>query len=76
MREMKTITFKADAQVIESARARARAENTTLSAQFRAWLSAYACPRDTEAAMAVIDKIATYVNTGGSKLTRDDANKR
>lgn len=38
---MKNITLSADDDLIEAARARARAEHTTLNDQFRRWLSDY-----------------------------------
>jgi len=39
---MKNITLSADEKLIEAARARARAEHTTLNELFRQWLEAYA----------------------------------
>lgn len=39
---MKNITLSADETLIEAARAKARAEQTTLNEQFRRWLAAYA----------------------------------
>ena len=39
---MKNVTLSADEQLIEAARKRARAENTTLNEQFRRWLADYA----------------------------------
>lgn len=39
---MKNITLSAEAHLIEAARARAQAENTTLNEQFRCWLADYA----------------------------------
>jgi hypothetical protein len=39
---MKNITLSADESLIEAARERARAENTTLNEQFRRWLAGYA----------------------------------
>ncbi len=38
---MKRITFRADEELIEAARARARAEHTTLSREFGVWFKAY-----------------------------------
>jgi hypothetical protein len=43
---MKNITLSAEEQLIEAARARARAENTTLNDQFRRWLAEYAHARE------------------------------
>ncbi len=39
---MKNITLSADEALIEAARARARAEKSTLNEQFRIWLAQYA----------------------------------
>jgi hypothetical protein len=39
---MKNITLSADESLIEAARERARAEQTTLNEQVRRWLAAYA----------------------------------
>jgi len=39
---MKNITLSADEKWIEAARERARAEHTTLNAEFRRWLQDYA----------------------------------
>ena len=39
---MKNITLSADEALIEAARARAQAEQTTLNEQFRRWLASYA----------------------------------
>lgn len=38
---MKNITLSADDKLIEAARERARAEQTTLNEQFRRWLANY-----------------------------------
>jgi hypothetical protein len=43
---MKNITLSAEESLIEAARARARAEQTTLNEQFRRWLAAYAQTRE------------------------------
>jgi hypothetical protein len=42
---MKNITLSADESLIEAARSRARAEQTTLNEQFRRWLADYAQTR-------------------------------
>lgn len=42
---MKNITLSAEESLIEAARARARAEQTTLNEQFRRWLADYAQTR-------------------------------
>jgi hypothetical protein len=73
---MKNITLSADEALIEAARARARAEKTTLNEQFRRWLAAYAHTQDRlqryDAAMATLrGKVKV-----GRKLTRDEMNER
>ena len=42
---MKNITLSAEESLIEAARARARAEQTTLNEEFRRWLASYAQTR-------------------------------
>lgn len=74
---MKNITLSADDQLIEAARARARAENTTLNEQFRRWLADYVDRRkQAEEAMTVIHELQDKVRTGGKKFTRDEMNER
>ncbi len=73
---MKNITLSADERHIEAARARARAENTTLNAAFREWLDEYTKAERVAAAMAIIDRMRTYVRTDGRKFTRDEMNER
>ena len=74
---MKNITFSADEKLIEAARARARAERSTLNVEFRRWLARYS-RLDTESAnaVAVIDALRSRVRSGGKKFTRDDMNER
>ena len=73
---MKNITLSADEALIESARARAQAENTTLNEQFRRWLAAYA-QRDQRAQRfdALMADLRGAV-TVGRPLTRDEMNER
>ncbi|HET7313230.1 hypothetical protein [Salinisphaera sp.] len=74
---MKNITLSADEALINAARARARAEHTTLNEQFRRWLNDYARREQQLAeARAVIDSLQGYVRTGGRKFTRDEMNER
>ena len=74
---MKNITFSADEKLIEAARARARAERSTLNVEFRRWLARYS-RLDTESAnaVAVIDALRSRVRSGGKKFTGDDMNER
>lgn len=76
---MKNITLSADDQLIEAARARARAEQTTLNEQFRRWLADYvSLSREQQAqeAMAVIQELRGHVRTGGRRFTRDEMSER
>ncbi len=73
---MKNVTLSADASLIEAARARARAEQTTLNDQFRRWLSAYA---QTDARMDRYDAVMQQVRGKmklGRALSRDEMNER
>ena len=74
---MKNITLSADDKLIEAARERARAEQTTLNEQFRRWLADYVRQtHQTESAMALIEELRGQVRTGGRKFTRDEMNER
>jgi hypothetical protein len=73
---MKNITLSADESLIEAARARARAEQTTLNEQFRRWLGEYAqararMDRYEEVMSAVRGKLKV-----GRKLSREAMNER
>ena len=73
---MKNITLSADAAVIEAARARARAEHTTLNEQFRRWLVDYA---QTDARLqryeTVMGELRGKMKTG-RRISRDEMNER
>lgn len=74
---MRNITLSADEKLIEAARERARTEHTTLNEQFRLWLEDYArCGRSADEAMALVERMRSYVRTGGRKFTRDEMNER
>ena len=74
---MRNITLSADDKLIEAARARARAEHTTLNQQFRLWLLDYTRRREqTQRAMDVIADMQRTVSTGGRKFNRDEMNER
>lgn len=72
----RNITFTADESLIDDAREAAREENTTLNAQFRLWLEAYACKRRVARAMEVMERMGKYVSSGGRKFTREEMNER
>ncbi|CAN5911952.1 hypothetical protein BH23ACT11_BH23ACT11_04950 [soil metagenome] len=74
---MKNITLSADEKLIEAARERARAEQTTLNEQFRCWLADYVRrEQQAERAMTVVRELRGMVRTGGRKLTREEMNER
>lgn len=73
---MKNITLSADDKLIEAARARARAEQTTLNEQFRRWLAEYVGrEQQAQEAMAVIQELRGKLRVG-RKLSRDEMNER
>ena len=72
---LRNITFSAEEELIDRARARAEAENTTLNNEFRRWLAKYAEQiRDGEELAALMDRL-NYVRAGG-KFSRDEMNER
>ena len=74
---MKNITLSADDDLIEAARARARAENTTLNEQFRRWLAEYSRSQSRgERAARLIAEMQAHIHTGGRKFTREELNER
>ena len=74
---MKNITLSADEALIEAARQRATAENTTLNAQFRRWLADYVGrQRQADAALATIDALQEFIDTGGLRFSREEMNER
>lgn len=74
---MKNITLSADEDLIEAARARARAEHTTLNEQFRRWLGDYTQRQNkADAALMVIDELHGKLRTGGRRFTREEMNER
>lgn len=71
---MKNITLSADEELIEAARARARAEHTTLNEEFRRWLRTYALREQQAAeALAVMRELQGKLRVG-RKLTREEMN--
>lgn len=74
---MKNITLSADERLIEAARRRARAANTTLNEEFRRWLEEYVSEqRPARRTLALFEEFAEYVDTSGQKFTRDEMNER
>jgi hypothetical protein len=73
---MKNITLSADEALIEAARARARAEQTTLNEQFRRWLASYAQTRGRmDRYEAVMQDLRGKLKVG-RKLSREAMNER
>ena len=74
---MKNITLSADEALIEAARERARAERTTLNAEFRRWLAEYARQeQQADEAMRWVEQLRDRVRTRGRRFTRDEMNER
>lgn len=74
---MKNITLSADEALIQAARERARAERTTLNAEFRRWLQSYSAREDKARGYeALMHELRGRVKTGGRKFTREEMNER
>ena len=73
---MKNITFTADEALIEAARARARAEDSTLNEQFRLWLAQYAQTQERMQRYDATMKALRGKMKLGAKLSRDAMNER
>jgi hypothetical protein len=73
---MKNITLSAEEVLIERARRRAEAENTTLNKLFREWLARYAAPK--RLSEEDVRRVAATVGhfRAGSHFTRDERNER
>ena len=73
---MKNVTLSADEALIEAARARARAENSTLNEQFRLWLAQYVQTQErTQRYEATMKGLRGKMKLG-AKLSRDVMNGR
>jgi hypothetical protein len=72
---LKNITFSADKELIQKARQRAAADQTTLNDEFREWLQKYAERPHTAAAYADLMKRFGYVKPGRS-FHREEMNER
>lgn len=73
---MKNITLSADEALIEAARTRARAENSTLNEQFRRWLTTYAQREQRAERFDALMAGMRGAVTVGRKLSRDEMNER
>ena len=73
---MMNITLSADERLIEAARDRARAEDTTLNEEFRRWLAGYA---GAQQRLRRYDEVMAQLRgmlVVGRKWTRDEMNER
>lgn len=73
---MKSITFSADEDLIEQARAVARTRRTTLNAAFREWLLQFASRPSSVREIETLLHRLRHVNSGGRHYTRDEMNER
>ncbi len=74
---MKNMTLSADENLIEAARKKAREEHTTLNEQFRYWLENYTRrSHKADDAMAMLERIRGYAQSGGHKFSREEMNER
>jgi predicted transcriptional regulator len=72
---MKNLTFSADEDLIEKARAIAQAQRTTLNAAFREWLAQYATSEGDAERFDALMKSLRRVNAG-RHFSRDELNER
>lgn len=72
---MKNITFKADEQLIEKARLKAKMEKRSLNDLFNDWLKMYIYPFNQHKNYNNIMEKISYVNSG-KKFSRDEMNER
>ena len=72
---IKNITFSADEALIEQARRRAMAENTTLNDLFRGWLALYVAQSAAADQYDALMARLSYVKAG-DKFSREEMNER
>jgi len=72
---LKNITLSAEKVMIERARQRAEAQNTTLNAEFRRWLAHYVEAPQTIADLEDLMDRFSYAKAG-KRFTRDEMNER
>jgi len=72
---MKNITLSADEDLIEQARAVARAQHKTLNSAFREWLTQFTSSNGDPQSFDSLMKRLRYVNTG-RHFSRDEMNER
>lgn len=72
---LKNVTLSADKDLIEQARRRAEAKNTTLNAEFRRWLEQYIeTPLTSDDLEGLMERFS-YARAGKT-FTRDEMNER
>ena len=71
----KNVTFSADGDLIQQARQRASAENTTLQKAFQQWLERYCVARIHADGFGGLMERLGYAQSGG-RFSRDDLNER
>ena len=72
---LKNITLSAERSLIDRARQRAEAHNTTLNAEFRRWLVHYVEAPQTAADLTALMKLFNYAMPG-KRFTREEMNER
>jgi hypothetical protein len=72
---MKNVTLSADEDLIEQARAVARAQKKTLNAAFREWLLQFTQQAGNAQEYDALMKRLNYVRSG-RRFTRDEMNER
>jgi hypothetical protein len=74
-KEVKNVTLRAEADLIERARLRAASKNTTLNAAFREWLRSYAGAGMSRNEYFELTKQLGHVKTARS-FSRDERSER
>jgi hypothetical protein len=72
---MKNVTLSADEDLIEKARAIARAQRRTLNAAFREWLAHFTASEGDAQSYRAMMKHMGHIDAGGP-YTRDELNER
>ncbi len=74
---MRRITLSAGGALIDAARRRALASDTTLNERFRVWLEEYVSrERQALKATETVERLSANLRTGGRKFSRDEMNER
>jgi hypothetical protein len=72
---LKNVTLSAEKELIEQARRRAEAKNSTLNAEFRRWLEQFVQSPQSSTEFENMMGQLSYANPGRS-FTRDEMNER